>query len=420
MLRVMTIWILALLLLAGTALVGFYQGAIRVGISLIGIIVAALLAGPLARFLYPIFPPLGVANPVLIWLIAPLVIFCLVLSAFKGLGYFVHRKVDVHYKYKAGDLQMSLWNRLNQRLGACLGLANGVAYLVLICAVFYPLAYLTAQASAGEQDPGTLRFFNKVGRDLDNTGMSRVAGAVNVMPPTYYETTDIIGLIYHNPLLQSRLGRYPAFLALTERPEFVNLTADQQLTEMTLRQTSVAEVLANAQVKAIVNNPQLQREIWDLLVPDITDLKAYLETGRSEKYDPERILGRWNFDTGASVMALKRLRPNVTAGYLRQLRAFFYPRLAGAVLKASPDKQVFLKEVARMKPGTPQPGARPGTPVPPVIEMVSFKGTWEKSGDKYDLSMDEGGQPLPLEASFEGDRLLVTGEAVPLVFIREE
>ena len=141
----MTIWILALVLLGCLAGIGYQQGAIRVAVSFIGIIVAALLAGPLAKLVKPAIVSVGVVNPVLLWLLPPFVVFLIVLSLFKVLGLVAHRKVDVFYKYKAGDLRLALWERLIARCGLCLGLLNGLAYLVLISAVIYPLSYWTVQ-----------------------------------------------------------------------------------------------------------------------------------------------------------------------------------------------------------------------------------------------------------------------------------
>lgn len=118
----MTIWILTIILLASLGGLGYRQGAIRVGCSLLGIILAALLALPLAPLLRPLLPILGVKNPVLIWVLPPFIIFVLINSAAKAGASVLHRKVDVFYKYKAGDLRLALWERLNARLGFCLGL----------------------------------------------------------------------------------------------------------------------------------------------------------------------------------------------------------------------------------------------------------------------------------------------------------
>jgi len=62
----MTIWLLALLLLASLAGLGYRQGAIRVGISFVGILLGALLAPPLGHLLRPVLAATGLKNPVLL------------------------------------------------------------------------------------------------------------------------------------------------------------------------------------------------------------------------------------------------------------------------------------------------------------------------------------------------------------------
>src|ERR1035437_8332303 len=109
----MTVWSLALLLLASLAALGSRQGAIRVSISLVGIIISALLAGPLARYVKPILPHVGIHDPTVIWLVSPLIVFWILLIPFKSAGVFVHRKVEVHFKYKEDSMQLIRWNRIN-------------------------------------------------------------------------------------------------------------------------------------------------------------------------------------------------------------------------------------------------------------------------------------------------------------------
>src|SRR5688572_4373083 len=105
----MTIWLLALVLMLFSAGIGYRQGAIRVGFSLVGILIAALLAGPLAKLVAPAIRAFGVSNPVYLWALGPFVVFIILLSLFKVGGLAVHSKVDVYYKYKAGDLRLSLF-----------------------------------------------------------------------------------------------------------------------------------------------------------------------------------------------------------------------------------------------------------------------------------------------------------------------
>src|SRR5882724_8360386 len=120
----MMIWLLAVILLASLAGLGYRQGAIRVAFSLIGIVVGIVLAAPLGKLLKPGLSAVGVQNPILLWAIGPLIVFVLISIVFKIGAMAVHQKVDVHYKYHGGDLRLALWERLNRRVGLCLGLVN--------------------------------------------------------------------------------------------------------------------------------------------------------------------------------------------------------------------------------------------------------------------------------------------------------
>ena len=139
----MTIWLLAVILLASLAALGYRQGAVRVGFSFFGILIGAVLAVPLGRLLGKLLGPLGIKDPIVVWAISPLIVFVLFSIIFKVAAAAAHHKVEVHYKYHAGDLRLALWERLNHRLGLCLGLLNGTAYLILIAFLIYVPSYLT-------------------------------------------------------------------------------------------------------------------------------------------------------------------------------------------------------------------------------------------------------------------------------------
>ena len=59
----MMFWLLALVLLASLAGIGYRQGAIRMAFSSVGILLGALLAGPLGKLLKPLLVGFGVKNP---------------------------------------------------------------------------------------------------------------------------------------------------------------------------------------------------------------------------------------------------------------------------------------------------------------------------------------------------------------------
>src|SRR5207247_2443385 len=87
----------------------------------------------------------------------------------------VHKKIDTHYKYKESDTQRLLWERVNARLGICLGLANATVYLFLLAVVAYVLGYFTIQVSGSEMDSVWVKMVNAVAGDLKKTGVDKAA-----------------------------------------------------------------------------------------------------------------------------------------------------------------------------------------------------------------------------------------------------
>ncbi len=403
----MIIWIIALLLLGALGMVGFYQGAIRVAFSLAGILLGTLLAGPLSSLLKPLFPVLGFKNPLWAWLLAPFIIFLVILIVFKLVAMNVHRKVDVYYKYKAGDLKGALWERLNQRLGLCLGLVNGAIYLLLISIVVHAFSYLTVQMVTAD-NPGAVqvRLLNQAGRDLQSTGLLRAVAAIDPMPNSYYESADLVGVIYFNPLADSRLSRYPLFLALGERPEFQAMDKDKDFADLRAKQVPVMELANHPTMQSVLNNIELVNEIWALTKPNLKDLRVYLETGKSPLYDKDKILGRWLFDLNDTLSHLKNKKIDIGSGeLLRQKKAMSASFMQTKFLAAA-DKQAIFKGAVQLKPATA-----------PSDPQQAIQGKWEGTDTKYRLIFSAKEIPESMEAVVEGDKLTVNG--LDLVFRRE-
>ena len=403
----MTIWLFTLLLLLFVAAAGYRQGAVRAGISFFGILISALLCVPLGKLIGPLLKICGVANPILLWVLPPLIAFVVLMTLVKVGAFMAHQKVDVYYKYKAGDLRLSLFERLNQRLGACVGLLNGTAYLVLIVFVIHAVSYWTVQMASGDDDPRLQRLVSQMGRDLQSTGMARVAKAVDSLPASYYDAADMGGLLYQNPMLEARFMRYPGFLSLGERQEFQTLGQDSAFAEMRLR-APLREVMAYPAVKAVFDNPELLRTIWATVLPDMKDLREFLETGKSTKYDGERLLGRWSFDVNGTMLMYRRARPNIAGTEVARMRSWVAEKFPKSSIVAAPDHMVALK-------GFPQILVQPGQQ--PVAEAKDFKGEWKEVGASYEFDMEGG--TIKRTAKFEGNRLVVTGDGLPVVFEKE-
>jgi hypothetical protein len=409
----MLIWILGIILLALFGYVGFCMGAIRLLAWALGLIVGGLLAPSLGHIFYPLLKLLGATSPVLQWFLGPFLAFIVILIVFKVIGQTIHHKVDVYYKYKAGDLIMGLFNRLNARLGIAVGMLNGAIYLILISWVIYVTSYWTFQMASGDQNAWSVRMLNLAGEGLQSSGMAKVAAAVDKMPDSYFQAADIIGLIYHNDLLESRLTHYPGLLELGQRPEWQDIGSDQQFTELRQRQPPISEIMNNPKVAGIINNPTTVTEIWNILLPNLTDLQNYLATGESEKYGSEKILGKWDYDLSSSLNAVKRAKGNIGYQEMQRTKQAMALVFANTTVVVAPDpsKLVVLKNLGKLHPGaTPK--------APPTVDLETFRGTWSNDGSYQFMFPDRSS--VPLSVTVDGNRITVTGDPLPMVFEKEE
>jgi hypothetical protein len=391
----MTIWILAVLIMASLAGLGYRQGAVRVCFSLLGIFAAALLAWPIGKLIRMLLTILGVNDPMYLGILSPLIGFVLVSLAFKTAALPAHRKIDVHFKYHAGDLRLALWERLHHRLGLCVGLFNGFGYFVIISWVIYAMSYWTVQTASADGDPWTLRLLNQLGRDLDGSGFVKVARAVNPLPETYYETADLLGIIYNNPLREARVRHYPGVLGLAERPEFQQLGSDNEFKKMREERQPIMNLLNHPPIQNILKNKELMTAIHATLVPDLKDFNEFLKSGKSEKYDPKKILGIWDLDPAYTMMLLHRARPNLSALELNKLKQQTLRTYAQTTFVATPEGKAILKNA-------PQAG----------------QGEWQQGGADDTFSVTLGGKGL--KGSIETERLVLRGDNLDLAFGRED
>ncbi len=395
----MIIWLSALVLLGLLALVGYYQGVIRVAVSLVGLFFAALLAVPLSPIVKPILPVVGLKHPIWVQIVPPLAIFLVVMILFKVLGAFLHRKIEMYFKYKRDEKTFIKWERLRHRLGMALGLVNGAVYFVLLLIPFYVAGYLTTQLASGAEDPKGMRFLNETRQQMHEAKVDKVVAAYDPAPNNFYEASDVLGLVKNNPLLSNRLSQYPVFLSLAERPEFQAIANDIQINEMIQRQAKIGDILNHPKVQAVITNVAITSEIGRLLGSDLKDLHNYLQTGKSEKYDDEKILGRWTLNVDASVAQEKIANPKLTPLMIKQIKQAKYSPLRGTMFIATTDKTAFLKQASSA-------GAAPA---------VLGEGAWKSVGSGYEVTL--GGKPH--DATFENEKMLLPKDGMTLVFEKE-
>jgi hypothetical protein len=395
----MFLWILAVCVMGVVALVSYYQGALRAAFSLIGLLVGALLALPMAGIMKFVLPALGLRHPVLVAFLALVVMYVLILIAFKVAAFAVNRKLETYYKYKASDTHRGLWDRMNHRVGICVGLVNGAIYVFLIGVVFYTAGYFTMQMATSDKDKWILRVTNALAQDLQSTQFDKALAPFLPQREFYYDAVDVLSYIFHTPLLQSRLSSYPPFLKLAEEPRFENVAKDTKFQQLWLQQPSLSEFIQNANINPLVKDASLFTNVVSLLDGDLQDFKTYLETGQSAKYGDERILGPWEFSVKASYSLARRNKPSMPIAEKRWLQAFLQTGWSGAIFTAYIDQTASLK----------RPAGKGKT--------QDMKGKWKRVyGSKYNLSVKDGGTSLDFEAVVQGRRLTLSQEKLSLVF----
>lgn len=402
----MTIWLLALVLLALGASVGRQQGAIRGAITFVGLVFAAKLAMPLSHPMQSIVGLFGVKHPIVRELLAPAIVFIVVLIVFKIVGQAVHQKIVVHYKYKAADEARLKWERLESRVGMCVGLLNGAFYFFVLLLPIYICGYLTVQVASGSEDSALIRLVSQARQDLHATKLDKAVAGLDPAPKQTYEAFDIIGLIFKNPAMiwdqqrEGRLFRYPGILTLVERQEFQDLANDADFRKLVQSGAKVGDILKHPRVQSITKNPALVSDIQKTTGQDLADLREFLETGKSPKYGDEKIIGRWAIDLTETYNMQKQSRPNVSPAEMRQLRARLTP-LASASLVAMTDNRVLIKR-----------GQAPGLE---NLPRILAEGTWAKESGIYKMTFTNKTE----EVLVDEDKMLLPNGGVTLVFQKE-
>ncbi len=400
----MILWILAFVLMGILGLIGYYQGAIRVGFSFIGLLVAAALAIPLSPIIKPLLRIFGFEHPVILSFIAPFIVYVLILVGFKSGAFAVHKKVDTIYKYRASDTERMLFERMNARIGVALGIANAFVYFILICVVGYVLGYFTVQVSTAENSSFSVKMANMVADGLQSTKMNKAIASFVPGAETYYDSIDIMGDLYRNPLLQARLGSYPPFLSLAERPEFQTLAKDSTFQEklwLKNPRPSLGEFLQHEKVKPLVHNVELFTNVMGMMNYDLKDLKGYIQTGKSPKYDDEKILGHWYYDFANSFKRARRAKLNMGPLEIKAVRESL-GAFTNSILTAYVDNRLVLRA----------PGSGNST-------RTLLTGTWKGAGsERYDVALRENNKELDVPTTLEASKLVLKKDRFALVFER--
>lgn len=462
-------WILAVVLVGGFATLGFQLGGVRSAVTFLGTLLGIALSATLGGLVAPLLPKLGVQSQTWMLVLPALVGFGLVWFAFLAASFAAHRPVELHFKYREDDTTRTAFERANAAIGLFVGMLSGVFLLFAVGKPIYGQAYLTTQLGS-ENEPAPIGQVNSLRTGMAETGWDRTFAPLDKTPAKFNAVADILGLIYANPALTNRIVDYPPFLALVETAEVGDILGDTEYLKQLQDQAGFTAILNHPKTQGILNNAEVVDQLNKL---DLVDLKKYLETGKSPKFDEEKVLGRWKTDLSAIVTDARRKRANLPLADLKNLRITLGAMLQQAKLTFYPDGKFVMKVPPPAIPAAPAPaegapagaapaasgspymdpalarryGLRPqaaaapaGVTAPAATPADQFQtmalrvlgvekqgklpnfdsqGTWVRTGDRYLLTF-AAGSPIREAVLQENGRLVipVPESKLTLVFLR--
>ena len=414
----MTIWILALLLFAGVGALGRQIGGIRMGISLVGVLVALFAAGPLAPIVRSALGSVGVKNPILMWSLAAPLAFLGIMMVFNSVAAAVYIKISGYFKFRAPDDVRMRWERIDSGLGLTAGLMAAVLYLLAASSYVFHVGYFTTQIESPTDNPIWLKLTNKMSSDLTSTGFDRVAVGVGQASPGFFQMADVAGLLYHNPDLQSRLPEYPLFMSLAEQADLQGMFTNATYAPLLPAKTNISLILKDPTTHQLFANAEIQRAAKEL---DIADLLNFLQNGVSEKYAKEPLVGKWQVDLNETMKAFRRANPKVSVVDATRLVGLMRFAISDYTLTVTPDEKIYVKGkrdplsfVAMATPRFAFPVLAPEAPVKNVAT-----GSWrKKEGDNYQFTIQTPAGEKTSDAKLAGNKISTIVGVNPVVFAR--
>jgi hypothetical protein len=384
----MIIWLVGVFLVALAGGIGYFMGGIRSAVCLIGTVVAAFLADTVGGWMVGLLPLIGFKNPLWQFYLPPLLGFLVVSFVFLLIALVPHRLTERHYRNSTDEYTYARWFRLNRRTGAAIGACLGTVWLILLGVLAYVPGYLTTQLADAEENSMSLRLANSLTHGMESTGLQRVVERFQPADEEHYIASDIIGLVYNNPALHSRLASYPPFLGLAEKPEIAELARDPEVNTLIQSRAGLTQILENPRMRAVTDNHEIVNE---LLALDLRDLNAYLRTGVSEKFKDELILGRWRLNVRRSIAEMKIVGseriPAVEFNLLRRALNVYLDQMTlgfttdnRALLKVRAKDEAKLMQVVGRPTGiTAAPAGSAGDPSAPPPAVGTGSGMTARS-----------------------------------------
>ena len=402
----MLVWLIALLFVVMAAAAGYFRGALRASVSLVGLGIALFLAAPVGDFFQPILRFLGLGHPFLLPFISPVVVFILISAAAKAVAASLNDRVENHFRYSESHLGQVAFERLSTRVGAAVGAINGMIYTIALLTPFYVASYATLQLPDSDTGTFPVRLANSVGLSARETRFDKVLAGYGAAPKGYYTGADLLASVLNSPGIYGRIQLYPDLTKLAEAPEITQISGDTEASALFAKKSALGDLLSNPKVQAMVAKTGFAKQISAKLTGDTSDFVQYLKTGTSQHFSDESILGVWAHSPDDSLNEARRKALTMTTKEMVRVRSTISSNFP------SGEFTIFGGGKARLS-------SSDGSPNPKIQEAV-----WKKENKGYLIRIADGttamGIPkfLDYPALIAGEVLYVTKDDTTFIFKR--
>ncbi|MDI9401824.1 MAG: hypothetical protein ACOX2U_01180 [Limisphaerales bacterium] len=392
----MMVWsvaVVAILLFGG---MGAFAGLAPAACGLAALLVAFVLGKPLTSLLAMALPKDFTGHPLAGWFPESMYFMELVVVLFVfymigwGVGFWVRSKIDFWLKHIGTEFQRMTWSYLNHGVGLFIGLVVSTIFILIIATGAYAPGYLSTQTTPNEEgQPWGIRYLNHFCVGMQETGLDKIAARWDRTPRKYFEACDMVGLILNNPSVMYRVKNYAPIYAILDRSEISELLKDDGFNQALQNKAGGWEIFNNGQVLNFMNSGTYT-ELRELI--DLEDFVNYLSTGKTPLFDNYRILGEWELDVNQVILMAKKNKPDITYREMRFLATILDTYFSDAVLRATIDKKLVVREVVSNMADLVDTLSNPAEPkiMPP---MPTF--TAEQIQQMQQMQQQQGQQMTP-------------------------
>lgn len=190
-----------------------------------------------------------------------------------------------------------------------------------------------------------------------------------------------------------------------------SLVTDATLTNALAAGATLGDILHDQSVQDFLKNKDLTRTVRDSIETNLDDLTAYLQTGKSAKYN-DKIIGNWTFNVRVTLAWWRQSQPKVQASEVLALRNLWTKAYGATTVLATGDHQLFINNLPQFK-------VQPKTE--PTIDEQNWKGDWSvDDGTNYTLHASLNGEDKYLSATADDLRMTAKDGKAILIFDRAD